>query len=94
MVLLMVGVVVQIDPDVVEDHGKNPERKKLKLKEVYLTKLLSTKVRRNFPNAKPRAAQAELKPTCFMFCYDLRARCCFGERCSFFQTKFTVLDLI
>ncbi|MED6232681.1 hypothetical protein ATANTOWER_000908, partial [Ataeniobius toweri] len=33
-----------IDPDVVEDHGKNPERKKLKLKEVYLTKLLSTKV--------------------------------------------------
>ncbi|XP_029016185.1 plexin-C1 isoform X2 [Betta splendens] len=33
-----------IDPDVVEDQGKNPERKKLKLKEVHLTKLLSTKV--------------------------------------------------
>ncbi|XP_070709669.1 plexin-C1 [Pempheris klunzingeri] len=33
-----------IDPDVVEDPRKNPERKKLKLKEVYLTKLLSTKV--------------------------------------------------
>lgn len=32
-----------IDPDVVEDL-KNPERKKLKLKEVHLTKLLSTKV--------------------------------------------------
>ncbi|XP_051248725.1 plexin-C1 isoform X7 [Dicentrarchus labrax] len=33
-----------IDPDVDEDQRKNPERKKLKLKEVYLTKLLSTKV--------------------------------------------------
>ncbi|XP_015248304.1 PREDICTED: plexin-C1-like [Cyprinodon variegatus] len=33
-----------IDPDVVEEQGRNPERKKLKLKEVYLTKLLSTKV--------------------------------------------------
>lgn len=32
-----------IDPDIVEDL-KNPERKKLKLKEVHLTKLLSTKV--------------------------------------------------
>ncbi|XP_019947930.2 plexin-C1 [Paralichthys olivaceus] len=33
-----------IDPDVDEDQRKDPERKKLKLKEVYLTKLLSTKV--------------------------------------------------
>ncbi|KAK2858797.1 hypothetical protein Q5P01_003417 [Channa striata] len=33
-----------IDPDVVEDQKKNPERKKFKLKEVHLTKLLSTKV--------------------------------------------------
>uniref|UniRef100_A0A3Q3A7H7 Plexin-C1-like n=1 Tax=Kryptolebias marmoratus TaxID=37003 RepID=A0A3Q3A7H7_KRYMA len=33
-----------IDPDVDEAQGKNPERKKLKLKEVHLTKLLSTKV--------------------------------------------------
>ncbi|XP_018558410.1 plexin-C1 isoform X1 [Lates calcarifer] len=33
-----------IDPDIVEDQRKNPERKKLKLKEVHLTKLLSTKV--------------------------------------------------
>ncbi|XP_077356058.1 plexin-C1 [Festucalex cinctus] len=33
-----------IDPDVDEDRGKNLERKKLKLKEVHLTKLLSTKV--------------------------------------------------
>ncbi|KAM9334613.1 plexin-C1 [Symphorus nematophorus] len=33
-----------IDPDVVEDQRKNLERKKLKLKEVHLTKLLSTKV--------------------------------------------------
>ncbi|XP_029317964.1 plexin-C1 [Cottoperca gobio] len=33
-----------IDPDVEEDQRKNPERKKLKLKEVHLTKLLSTKV--------------------------------------------------
>ncbi|XP_061770017.1 plexin-C1 isoform X2 [Nerophis ophidion] len=33
-----------IDPDVGEDRGKNPERKKLQLKEVHLTKLLSTKV--------------------------------------------------
>ncbi|XP_061523373.1 plexin-C1 isoform X3 [Phycodurus eques] len=33
-----------IDPDVDENRGKNPERKKLKLKEVHLTKLLSTKV--------------------------------------------------
>ncbi|XP_019751925.1 plexin-C1 isoform X1 [Hippocampus comes] len=33
-----------IDPDVDEDRGKGPERKKLKLKEVHLTKLLSTKV--------------------------------------------------
>uniref|UniRef100_A0A3Q1GBE3 Uncharacterized protein n=1 Tax=Acanthochromis polyacanthus TaxID=80966 RepID=A0A3Q1GBE3_9TELE len=34
-----------IDPDVEEDLTKNPERKKLKLKEVHLTKLLSTKAR-------------------------------------------------
>ncbi|XP_037616408.1 plexin-C1 [Sebastes umbrosus] len=33
-----------IDPDVDEDQRRNPERKKLKLKEVHLTKLLSTKV--------------------------------------------------
>ncbi|XP_071400026.1 plexin-C1, partial [Centroberyx affinis] len=33
-----------IDPDVDENQRKNPERKKLKLKEVHLTKLLSTKV--------------------------------------------------
>ncbi|XP_068572809.1 plexin-C1, partial [Cebidichthys violaceus] len=33
-----------IDPDVDEDQRKNPERKKLKLKEVHLTKLFSTKV--------------------------------------------------
>ncbi|XP_030576205.1 plexin-C1 [Archocentrus centrarchus] len=33
-----------IDPDVDEDQRKNPEKKKLKLKEVHLTKLLSTKV--------------------------------------------------
>ncbi|XP_076008797.1 plexin-C1 isoform X2 [Genypterus blacodes] len=33
-----------IDPDVDEDQRQNPERKKLKLKEVHLTKLLSTKV--------------------------------------------------
>ncbi|XP_071242731.1 plexin-C1-like isoform X2 [Salvelinus alpinus] len=33
-----------IDPDIDQDQKKNPERKKLKLKEVYLTKLLSTKV--------------------------------------------------
>ncbi|XP_058480254.1 plexin-C1 isoform X2 [Solea solea] len=33
-----------IDPDVDEDQKRNPERKKLKLKEVHLTKLLSTKV--------------------------------------------------
>uniref|UniRef100_A0A3Q3H0W1 Plexin C1 n=1 Tax=Labrus bergylta TaxID=56723 RepID=A0A3Q3H0W1_9LABR len=33
-----------IDPDVDEDQRKSPERKKLKLKEVHLTKLLSTKV--------------------------------------------------
>ncbi|XP_038852598.1 plexin-C1-like [Salvelinus namaycush] len=33
-----------IDPDIDQDQNKNPERKKLKLKEVYLTKLLSTKV--------------------------------------------------
>ncbi|XP_034019275.1 plexin-C1 [Thalassophryne amazonica] len=33
-----------IDPDVEKDQRKNPERKKLKLKEVYLTKLVSTKV--------------------------------------------------
>ncbi|KAL0962811.1 hypothetical protein UPYG_G00345790 [Umbra pygmaea] len=32
-----------IDPDI-DQSQKNPERKKLKLKEVYLTKLLSTKV--------------------------------------------------
>uniref|UniRef100_A0A673B810 Plexin cytoplasmic RasGAP domain-containing protein n=1 Tax=Sphaeramia orbicularis TaxID=375764 RepID=A0A673B810_9TELE len=37
-------VLLQIDPDVDEDQRKNPERKKLKLKEVHLTKLLSTKV--------------------------------------------------
>lgn len=39
---------LQIDPDVDEDRGKGPERKKLKLKEVHLTKLLSTKVRHCF----------------------------------------------
>uniref|UniRef100_A0A672J4N5 Plexin cytoplasmic RasGAP domain-containing protein n=1 Tax=Salarias fasciatus TaxID=181472 RepID=A0A672J4N5_SALFA len=39
-----VSVILQIDPDVVEDQRKNPERKKLKVKEVHLTKLLSTKV--------------------------------------------------
>ncbi|KAI1888027.1 hypothetical protein AGOR_G00180820 [Albula goreensis] len=33
-----------IDPDIDIDQRRNPERKKLKLKEVYLTKLLSTKV--------------------------------------------------
>ncbi|KAM8909620.1 plexin-C1 [Spinachia spinachia] len=33
-----------IDPDVEEDQSQKPERKKLKLKEVHLTKLLSTKV--------------------------------------------------
>ncbi|XP_062339310.1 plexin-C1 [Osmerus eperlanus] len=33
-----------IDPEVDQDQRKNPERKKLKLKEVHLTKLLSTKV--------------------------------------------------
>ncbi|XP_077401545.1 plexin-C1 isoform X3 [Vanacampus margaritifer] len=33
-----------IDPDVDEDRGTSPERKKFKLKEVHLTKLLSTKV--------------------------------------------------
>nr|XP_015809313.2 plexin-C1 [Nothobranchius furzeri] len=33
-----------IDPDVVEDQAKSPERKKLNLKELHLTKLLSTKV--------------------------------------------------
>ncbi|XP_069556198.1 plexin-C1 [Brachyistius frenatus] len=33
-----------IDPDVDEDQRKNPEKKKLKLKEIHLTKLLSTKV--------------------------------------------------
>ncbi|XP_028306495.1 plexin-C1-like isoform X2 [Gouania willdenowi] len=33
-----------IDPEVDENQRKNPERKKLKVKEVHLTKLLSTKV--------------------------------------------------
>ncbi|XP_026182128.1 plexin-C1 isoform X2 [Mastacembelus armatus] len=33
-----------IDPDVVKDQSRNPERKKFKVKEVHLTKLLSTKV--------------------------------------------------
>ncbi|XP_053718951.1 plexin-C1 [Synchiropus splendidus] len=33
-----------IDPDVDESQTNNPERKKLKVKEVHLTKLLSTKV--------------------------------------------------
>ncbi|XP_056280772.1 plexin-C1 isoform X2 [Pseudoliparis swirei] len=33
-----------IDPDVDQNQRKNPERKKLKMKEVHLTKLLSTKV--------------------------------------------------
>nr|XP_061809456.1 plexin-C1-like [Nerophis lumbriciformis] len=33
-----------INPDVEADKGTSPERKKLKLKEVHLTKLLSTKV--------------------------------------------------
>lgn len=39
------GAALQIDPEDVEDQKTNPERKKLKLKEVHLTKLLSTKVR-------------------------------------------------
>uniref|UniRef100_A0A8C9W2X2 Plexin cytoplasmic RasGAP domain-containing protein n=1 Tax=Scleropages formosus TaxID=113540 RepID=A0A8C9W2X2_SCLFO len=33
-----------IDPDIDNNKEQNPERKKLKLKEIYLTKLLSTKV--------------------------------------------------
>ncbi|KAK1789579.1 hypothetical protein P4O66_015482 [Electrophorus voltai] len=33
-----------IDPDIDRDESQHPERKKLKLKEIYLTKLLSTKV--------------------------------------------------
>ncbi|XP_053200175.1 plexin-C1 [Scomber japonicus] len=33
-----------IDPDVEEDQRNNPEKKKFKMKEVHLTKLLSTKV--------------------------------------------------
>ncbi|MCI4382193.1 hypothetical protein PGIGA_G00260430 [Pangasianodon gigas] len=33
-----------IDPDIYTDQSEHPERKKLKLKEIYLTKLLSTKV--------------------------------------------------
>ncbi|XP_036432602.1 plexin-C1 isoform X2 [Colossoma macropomum] len=33
-----------IDPDIDRDESNHPERKKLKLKEIYLTKLLSTKV--------------------------------------------------
>ncbi|XP_049330239.1 plexin-C1 isoform X5 [Astyanax mexicanus] len=33
-----------IDPDIDKDESNHPERKKLKLKEIYLTKLLSTKV--------------------------------------------------
>uniref|UniRef100_A0AAR2L0U7 PSI domain-containing protein n=1 Tax=Pygocentrus nattereri TaxID=42514 RepID=A0AAR2L0U7_PYGNA len=33
-----------IDPDIDRDERNHPERKKLKLKEIYLTKLLSTKV--------------------------------------------------
>lgn len=45
------GSFLQIDPDVVEDQRKNPERKKLKLKEVHLTKLLSTKARGTSRNA-------------------------------------------
>lgn len=39
------GAPLQIDPEDVEDQRTNPERKKLRLKEVHLTKLLSTKVR-------------------------------------------------
>lgn len=39
------GAALQIDPEDIEDQKTNPERKKLKLKEVHLTKLLSTKVR-------------------------------------------------
>lgn len=39
------GTDLQIDPEDTEDQKTNPERKKLKLKEVHLTKLLSTKVR-------------------------------------------------
>lgn len=35
---------LQIDPDIDADQSEHPERKKLKLKEIYLTKLLSTKV--------------------------------------------------
>lgn len=38
------SVKLQIDPDVVEDQQQDLERKKLKVKEVHLTKLLSTKV--------------------------------------------------
>ncbi|KAG7324189.1 hypothetical protein KOW79_012205 [Hemibagrus wyckioides] len=33
-----------IDPDIDTDQSEHPERKKLKLKEIYLTKLLATKV--------------------------------------------------
>uniref|UniRef100_A0A8C6PCP6 Plexin cytoplasmic RasGAP domain-containing protein n=1 Tax=Nothobranchius furzeri TaxID=105023 RepID=A0A8C6PCP6_NOTFU len=40
----LTDVPIQIDPDVVEDQAKSPERKKLNLKELHLTKLLSTKV--------------------------------------------------
>lgn len=35
----------QIDPDIDEAQRKNSERKKFRLKEVHLTKLLSTKAR-------------------------------------------------
>lgn len=38
-------LLLEIDPDVDEAQRKNPERKKFKLKEVHLTKLLSTKAR-------------------------------------------------
>lgn len=45
LIAILMVLLLQIDPDVVEDQGKNPERKKFKLKEVHLTKLLSTKAR-------------------------------------------------
>lgn len=71
------GVVVQIDPDVVEDHGKNPERKKLKLKEVYLTKLLSTKARGNVPRTKQNRYLLKQRTTFGSFqCEACVTRCC------------------
>lgn len=53
----------QIDPDIDQDQKKNPERKKLKLKEVYLTKLLSTKARKLTVNLHPDLSNQPLS-TC------------------------------